>query len=71
MSNPEIKSKILDFLRSNYPKDFAITELVKILSYHRTTVSKYIEVLKAEKKIENTRNIGNTKLYTIIPEKKK
>jgi DNA-binding IclR family transcriptional regulator len=66
MSNPEIKTKILKFLSQNYPKDFTISEIVEEVKYHRTTVSKYVEVLKAEGKIVITRNFGKINLYTIV-----
>ena len=71
MANPEIKKKILDLLTKKYPKDFSIKEIKEELGYSRGTISKYLEVLKAEKRIFITRNFGKINLYSVIIQKEK
>ncbi len=71
MSNPEIKQKILDFLKSNYPKDFNIQEIADQTEIHRNTVSTYVKVLVAEKTLKISRKMGKINLYSYLEKKKK
>ena len=64
MSNPDIKKKILVFLRNNYPKDFYIQEIADELKIHRNTISIYLKVLVAEGLLESLRKIGKINLYS-------
>lgn len=63
MSNPEIKSRILNFLKKHYPKDFNIQEIVNVTKFSRGTVSTYLKVLRAEGDIVITRTMGKYTLY--------
>ena len=71
MSNPEIKQKILDFLKSNYPKDFNIKEIADQTEIHRNTVSTYVKVLVAEKALKISRKMGKINLYSYLEKEKK
>ena len=70
MSNPEIKQKIVDFLQKHHPKDFTIQEVANETNFHRNTISTYLKVLVAEKKVSITRNIGKVNLYTFLEKPK-
>lgn len=70
MLNPDIKEKILNFLKKNYPKDFNIQEIADETKIHRNTISTYLKVLVAEKNIQFSRKIGNITLYSFINKKK-
>ncbi|MFX1502938.1 MAG: hypothetical protein ACFFDH_18405 [Promethearchaeota archaeon] len=63
MSNPEIKQKILQFFENNYPRDFNIKEIAEELKFNRHSISTYLKVLEAEKKIEVSRTIGSAIMY--------
>ena len=69
MSNPEIKQKILSVLEKHYPKDFTIQEVANETEFHRNTVSTYLKVLVAEKKVYISRNIGKVNLYSFLKQK--
>ena len=64
MSDPEIKQKILKMLEVFYPKDFSIREIAEELKYNRGTISTYLKVLVAEKKVSITRTFGKMNLYS-------
>lgn len=66
MLNLDIEKKILKFLQSNYPKDFNIQEIANEIKTHRNTVSTYLKVLVAEKKIIITRKMGKINLFSIL-----
>ena len=68
MLNQEIKEKILEFLKSKHPKDFNIQEIADETDTHRNTVSTYVKVLVAEKKLKITRKMGKIRLYSYIME---
>ncbi len=68
MSNPKIKRKIMEFLEKNHPKDFSIQEVADATQFHRNTVSTYLKVLVAEKKIIISRTIKNVNLYSYVTE---
>ena len=70
MSDPRIKKKILEMLTKEFPKDFSIKEVADKLRYHRQTISKYLQVLKAEKNIRITRNFGKINLYSLVEKEK-
>lgn len=66
MSNPEIKQKILEFLKQYYPRDFSIQEVAGGTKLHRNTASVYLKVMVAEKKVVITRKIGKANLYMFL-----
>ncbi|MFX0029719.1 MAG: HTH domain-containing protein [Candidatus Hermodarchaeota archaeon] len=68
MSNPEIKSKVLSFLQENHPKDFNIQEIANTVNVHRNTVSTYVKVLVAERKLKISRKMGKITLYSYVKE---
>ena len=65
MSDPEIKKRILAFLKNEYPKDFSIQEIADKTKMHRNTISIYLKVLRAEEMIVISRVIGNNTMYSI------
>ena len=69
MSDPEIKKKIMHFFQKNYPKDFNIKEIAEELKLNRHSISTYLKVLEAEKKIAISRNIGKAIMYIFKKEK--
>ena len=71
MVKPEIKQAILQFLEVNYPKDFNIQEIANNTKIHRNTVSTYIKVLVAERKVNLTRSMGKINLYSLSIENSK
>lgn len=64
MSNPVIKQKILTILKESFPKDFTIQEVANATGVHRNTISTYLKVMNAEKKVVITRKIGKINLYS-------
>jgi len=48
-----------------YPKELSIKEIAREVGTDRVTTSKYLAVLEAEQKIEQTRSVGNAKFYRI------
>ena len=66
LSNPKIKQSILDMLENHHPKDFSIKEIAEELHFNRGTVSTYLKVLVAEKRISITRTYGRMNLYSIL-----
>lgn len=60
------REKILEFL-SDRPRGSTISEISESLDISRQTASKYLEVLKAEKKIDQ-RKIGKAKLNYLAEE---
>ncbi|KKL60481.1 hypothetical protein LCGC14_2204870 [marine sediment metagenome] len=66
MSNIEIKQIILEFLKRSYPKDFSVQEVANETKFHRNTVSVYLKVMVAEKKVLITRKIGKANLYSFL-----
>ena len=59
----ETKGKLLEILRKN-EEGMTITDMTKVLKINYSTVSKYLAVLEAEKKVES-RSIGMAKLFKI------
>jgi len=68
MSDPELKKRIIQFLKDSYPKDFNIQEVADELGIHRNTMSTYLKVLHAEKKITLSRKIGKMNMYVFEKE---
>ena len=60
------KGKILESIKKKYPQDLSIKEIAEISKLSRETVSKYVGILEAEKKIALTRRIGKAKMYRLI-----
>ena len=60
------KGKILEAIKKKYPQDLSIQEIAEISKLSRETVSKYVGILEAEKKIALTRRIGKAKMYRLI-----
>ncbi len=71
MSNPKIKQSILDMLENYHPKDFSIKEIAEELHFNRGTVSTYLKVLVAERKLYITRTFGKMNLYSTLEKKSK
>lgn len=65
MSDPEVKKKIIVFLKKEFPKDFNIQEIADEIKMHRNSVSTYVKVLVAEGKLVISRMIGKINLYSI------
>ncbi len=63
MADPDLKKRIIQYLKDNYPKDFNIQEVADELGIHRNTMSTYLKVLHAEKKITLSRKIGKMNMY--------
>ncbi len=62
--------KILEMLTKEYPKDFSIKEVADKLKYNRQTISKYLQVLRAEGFLTITRNYGKINLYSLVKKEK-
>jgi DNA-binding transcriptional regulator YhcF (GntR family) len=56
------KRQILDIL-DDHPFGLSITEIAEKSEFHRNTVSKYMNILEAEKKV-NKKRIGTASIYT-------
>jgi len=56
------KGKILDHL-DEHPFGLSITEIAEETNFHRNTVSKYMNILEAENKV-NKKRIGTASIYT-------
>lgn len=56
------KRQILDIL-DDHPFGLSITEIAEKTEFHRNTVSKYMNILEAEKKV-NKKRIGTASIYT-------
>ena len=63
------KQKIFNAIKETSPKDSSIQEIANLAKISRETVSKYVGILVAEKKIKLTREVGKAKMY-ISAEKK-
>lgn len=59
----ESKDRVLKELKSAYPLDLSITEIAKRTGLSAPTVSTWLKVLHAEKKIEMFRTVGNATFY--------
>ncbi len=55
------KQKIYNAIKETSPKDSSIQEIADITKISRETVSKYVGILEAEKKIKLTREVGKAK----------
>jgi len=64
--NLDTKQKILNVIKEEYPKDLSIQEIANISKISRETISKYVGILVAEKKIILTREVGKAKMYAVI-----
>lgn len=64
--NDNTRRQILEFLARN-TRGATISEISNELSISRQTASKYLEILKAEKKIE-LREVGRAKLHYLKQE---
>jgi DNA-binding Lrp family transcriptional regulator len=60
------KIKVLEALKKVFPLDLSIKEIAKSTGLSVPTVSTWLKVLEAEKKIEVTRTVGNAVFYRII-----
>lgn len=59
------KNKIVGELRRLYPCDLSIGEVSKRVHMSDPTVSTYLKVLEAERKIEISRKVGNAVFYRL------
>ncbi|MCK4307360.1 HTH domain-containing protein [candidate division WOR-3 bacterium] len=62
------KEKIFEVIEKASPQDLSIQEIAEISKLSRETVSKYVGILEAEKKIALARRIGKAKMYRLIEE---
>jgi len=62
MLSESIITEILAFVKPG--RDVSLQEIVKATGFNRNTVSKYVLVLEAQKRLVHTRTIGAAKLYT-------
>lgn len=60
------KQKIFEVIEKAGSQDLSIQEIAEISGLSRETVSKYVGILEAEKKIALTRRIGKAKMYRLI-----
>ena len=65
MSDPEVRKKIIVFLKKEFPKDFNIQEIAGEIKMHRNSVSTYVKVLVAEGKLKISRSIGKINMYCV------
>ena len=59
----DIKGKLLGILKKN-EEGLTITDMTKLLNFNYSTVSKYLAILEAEKRVES-RRIGMAKLFKV------
>lgn len=59
------KIRVLEALEKAFPLDLSIKEIAKSTGLSVPTVSTWLKVLEAEKKIEVTRTVGNAIFYRI------
>lgn len=59
----EIRLEILQLLKEAYPQDLSIGEVSKRIRVARSTASSWLRILKAERKIEVSRRVGNAIFY--------
>lgn len=59
------KQKVYETISKNQ-RDISIQEVADISGISRDTVSKYIGILEAEKKIRLSRIVGKAKLYEVV-----
>lgn len=59
----DYKAHILDVFRSSVPKDLSVSEAADLARVSPNTASTYIRVLVAEGTLEESRRIGNAKLF--------
>lgn len=60
----DAKSLVLETLKKA-ELDLSVPEVCEKTGLNRHTVSKWLEVLKAEKKIEETRKVGWARFYRV------
>ena len=63
------KQKVLDAIIKISPKDVSIQEIAEMTKLSRETVSKYVGILEAERKIKLVRTIGKAKMYASFKNK--
>ncbi len=61
----DLTNFILERLKEVAPKDLSIDEISALTGAHRNTVSKYLYALEKSGEIQMTRQLGNSKLYTL------
>lgn len=67
LSKEEIRKRIVECLKTAYPKDLFIKEIAVHVGFDRNTVSKHLEVLCAQGVICESRTAGRARLFTISP----
>jgi len=65
MKNKSTKEIILDAIKKANPPYVTIQDIADTTKMSRETVSKYMLVLEAERKIKVTKTVGKAKLYEI------
>lgn len=59
------KQRVLAELEKVHPNDLSIGEVAKKTKLSRTTVSTYLKVLEAERKIDVSRKVGRAVFYKL------
>jgi len=67
----DIERRILEFFKSNEPRDLSISEVARSVGINRITATKYIEVLCARGILVPTRSVGRARMFKIAPEYEK
>jgi predicted transcriptional regulator len=65
MEKRDTKSQVLAVFRAAYPNDLSISEASERARTAVNTASTWIKVLTAEGKLEESRNVGNAKMYRL------
>ena len=71
MQLSDIERRILEFFKSNEPRDLSISEVARSVGINRITATKYIEVLCARGILVPTRSVGRARMFKIAPEYEK
>jgi len=62
----ESKERVLRELQSAYPMDLSIREIARKTGLSPPTVSTWLKVLEAERKVEISRKVGNATFYRLL-----
>ena len=65
MDNTIAKRKVFNAFEEAAPGDLSVSEAAKRAQVSSNTASTYIKVLVAETKLEESRRIGNAKLFRL------
>lgn len=65
MREEDTKKTVLAVFKTAYPNDLSIAEASKHAGVAPNTASTWIKVLNAERMLEESRKIGNAKMYRL------